>query len=131
MNRLRKLVGVDLTLHAPIIEHTGVTKQGWNESDRLNAERQMTSVLRRSHEMDPKGNLVVTFHSSAGLPEPETRIINEKGEEELKEFWVANEDTGQFSNISEEVNYFKKEQKLDTKTLIKKRNEQIKEISRG
>ena len=123
MNRLRKLVGVDLTLHAPIIEPTGVTKQGWNESDRLNAERQMTSVLRRSHEMDPKGNLVVTFHSSAGLPEPETRIINEKGEEELKEFWVANEDTGQFSNISAEVNYFKKEQKLDTKTLIKKRNE--------
>ena len=123
MNRLRKLVGVDLTLHAPIIEPTGVTKQGWNESDRLNAERQMTSVLRRSHEMDPKGNLVVTFHSSAGLPEPETRIINEKGEEELKEFWVANEDTGQFSNISAEINYFKKEQKLDTKTLIKKRNE--------
>lgn len=123
MNRLRKLVGVDLTLHAPVIEPTGVTKQGWNESDRLNAERQMMSVLRRSHEMDPNGNLVVTFHSSAGLPEPETKIINEKGEEELKEFWVTNEDTGQFSNISTEVNYFKKEQKLDPGMLIKKRNE--------
>jgi len=32
LSRLRKLTGVDLTFHGPIVEPTGVTKAGWDES---------------------------------------------------------------------------------------------------
>ena len=78
INRLKKLTGVDLTLHGPLVEPTGVTKQGWDETQRMQAERQLWVTLEKGHKLDPKGNLVVTFHSSNGLPEPETKIINEK-----------------------------------------------------
>lgn len=123
INRLKKLAGVDLTFHGPLIEPTGVVHQGWDESDRINAERQMKSAVQRAHEVDPQGNLVVTFHSSVGLPEPESRYIDDKGEEVLNQFFVVNEDTGQFQNIAPEANYLKKEQKIEPKKIIEKRNE--------
>jgi len=122
INRLRKLVGVDLTFHGPLVEPTGA-KQGWKEDDRLSVERQMKSAVRRSHDLDPKGNLVVTFHSSNGLPEPETKIINEKGDEVRTEFWVINEDQGRFENVAAEVNQLAKEKAVNPQKMIEKRNE--------
>ena len=44
--------------------------------------------------------------------EPETKVINDKGKEEIKEFWVINEDSGDFQNVGEQINYLKKETKL-------------------
>jgi sugar phosphate isomerase/epimerase len=122
INRLKKLVGTDLTFHGPIIEPTGITKQGWQESDRKQVEIQMSSAVTRSHDLDPKGNIVVTFHSSAVNIEPETEIVNEKGEKELKEFWVINEDTGEFRQVSKQINYLKGETKLDPDAIVERQN---------
>ena len=100
INRLKKLTGVDLTFHGPLVEATGFQgRQGWTEEDRKQAERQMISAVQRSHELDPKGNLVVTFHSSNGLPDPETIVFNEKGEKEIKDFWAVDEYGGQFRDV--------------------------------
>ncbi len=106
INRLKKLVGVDLTLHGPLVEPTGVTKQGWDETQRMQAERQMWVTLEKSHKLSPEGNLVVTFHSSQGLPEPETRVFNEKTKkEEVREMMVVDERNGQFTPIVPKENY--------------------------
>ncbi len=125
VERLKKLTGIDLTFHAPIIEVTGFQgRQGWTEEDRERTERDMISTVRRAHELDPDGNLVVTFHASNGLPEPETKIIKENGESQLKSFWVIDEKGGTFHNIAEQVNYLKKDQKFDPQEIIKKQNEE-------
>lgn len=107
INRLKKLVGIDLTLHGPLVEPTGVSRQGWDESQREQSERQMLSAVKRGQGIEKDGNLVVTFHASNGLPAPETKIFNENTKkEEIKEFWVVDERTGNFKNISLEKNYF-------------------------
>src|SRR3989344_8593353 len=81
IHRLKKLVGVDLTFHGPIIEPSGFGRAGWSEDERMQAERQIFSAIERGHDLDPKGNLVITFHSSGpGLPELSPTVKNEKGE---------------------------------------------------
>ncbi len=98
INRLRKLVGAEITFHGPLVEPTGVSRQGWAEEDRTAAERQIISAVERSHAMNPEGNLVITFHASNGLPEPETKIL-EDGKTKVKSVFVVDERTGQFSNL--------------------------------
>jgi len=107
INRLKKLVGVDLTLHGPLVEPTGVSRQGWDESQRVQAERQMWSALQRARRLGEK--TIVTFHSSNGLPEPEMRIKNENAKEGepdeiIKEIMVVNERDGQFTQFSPKEN---------------------------
>jgi len=123
LSRLRKLAGVELTLHAPLIEPTGVTRQGWDPSHREQAERQMWNAVEKAHELDKDGNIVVTFHSSASLPEAETKVI-EDGKEKIMEFMVVNERDGQFERVHFKPSYFlKEEQKAITP------DEQIKKIN--
>ncbi len=127
VERLKKLTGIDLTFHAPLVEVTGFQgRQGWDEEDRVRVEREMISTVRRAHALDPNGNLVVTFHASNGLMDPEKREIKEDGTSELKEFWVINEDAGQFQNITQDPNYLKKEEnkKINPGELITKQNEE-------
>ena len=128
INRLRKLSGVDLTLHGPLVEPTGVRQQGWTEADRTQSENQMWSAVERGHNMDPKGNLVITFHSSNGLPHPETITKDEKtGKNVLQNFWVVDERTGQFSALTPSTNYLTgKPQETDVEALkrtVEKQNE--------
>ncbi|NCO11683.1 hypothetical protein CO038_01495 [Candidatus Pacearchaeota archaeon CG_4_9_14_0_2_um_filter_39_13] len=108
INRLKKLVGADLTFHGPIVEPTGVTRQGWDPSHRQQAERQMWSAVERAHELDPDGNIVVTFHSSASLPEPETRVYDPATKQWVtKSIAIVDERTGQFDNLQPKPDYFK------------------------
>ena len=121
INRLKKLTGVDLTFHGPLIEPTGVSKQGWNESHREQAEKQMWSSIERAHKIDPDGNIVITFHSSNGLPDPETKVLTEEKDPftgkvrtvpVTKEFWVVDERTGNFQNAIPEKDFLRDKEKL-------------------
>lgn len=123
LNRLKQITGVDLTLHGELIEPTGVSKQGWEESDRKQAEIQMWTTLERGHKLDPKGNIVVTFHASNGLPEPETKFFDKEKGEEIKTVWVVDERTGNFSSVTPRYSYFK--DKKDTPDdALNKQNEE-------
>ena len=75
MNRLSKLVGATVSVHGPILEPSGLTKEGFSESNRQGVERQMISAVQRSHLVNPDESIPVTFHSSASLQD----IIPEKG----------------------------------------------------
>ncbi len=65
IHRLSKLTGTETTVHAPIIEPSGLTEHGWNEAFRDAAERRLLSVVERAHELNPQGNTPVTIHASA------------------------------------------------------------------
>ncbi|MEK6825280.1 MAG: hypothetical protein AABY00_00680 [Nanoarchaeota archaeon] len=117
INRLRKMAGVDLTFHGPLVEPTGITKQGWDESQRVESEKKMWSAVDRAHRVDPDGNIVVTFHSGVAGLQPETKIIDEKEKDPKKRektmtIMVVDEQSGNFSSIPlTEKRYFPGEER--------------------
>lgn len=80
--RLNKLTGAESTMHAPLIEPSGVmdaNQGGWSEESRVMAEEQLKGIVIRSHELNPNGNIPVTIHAS-NLPGTEMIPEVEKGE---------------------------------------------------
>ncbi len=128
INRLSKLTGVDISVHAPIIEPSGLTEQkGFTESNRISAERQMFSAVEKSHEINPDGNIPVTFHSSVILPGQMT----EKGKKPER-MLVINQETNQLSPVPmrEERNFPGEEMKSKTqKEIVQKELQKINEDS--
>ncbi|MEK6945489.1 MAG: hypothetical protein AABW63_01725 [Nanoarchaeota archaeon] len=68
--RLAKLTGIDVSVHGPVIDTTGIDPRrgGYSESDRVLSEKKIIQTLERSHELNPDGNIPVNFHSAEGLP---------------------------------------------------------------
>ncbi len=119
LNRLRKVVGknVELTLHAPLVEPSGLVKRGWDSYEREQAERQMIDAITKAHKLNPEGNVVTTFHASVAGAPAETIIWEEKmveGEKRkvpvVKEAYVMNETTGDVATISLKPSYFEGEE---------------------
>ncbi len=82
IHRLAKLTGAEISLHAPMIDPSGITEHGWNEINQGMAERQLWSAVERSHDLNPKGNVPVTMHASTvPLPPAVFKIKGEDGEE--------------------------------------------------
>ncbi len=81
--RLQKMSGAETTVHAPMIEPSGLTKEGWSEADRETAERQLKMVVEKSHELNPQGNIPITIHASA-LPGTEFSPVSKEMVEEYK-----------------------------------------------
>ena len=67
MNRMAKLTGADISVHAPIIEPSGMGEQGWNEAARVLAEKQIKSVIDRTAPLNERGGMSINFHGSGGL----------------------------------------------------------------
>jgi len=114
MRRVFKLTGVKPTMHGPLLDASGIAEGGFTEENRLGVEKQMESAVLRSHKLDPKGNISVTFHSTVNLPEmqPHTRKDGKKIEEGL---WIIDESTGQIGQIKSEKRYFPEEGKFTGK----------------
>lgn len=123
IQRLAKLTGTDVTVHGPLIEPSGMTQQGYSEISRESNERQMLQAIERSHEINPNGNIPVTFHSSAQLPGPE--IQKTKEGEEIRGQYVVNSEQGSIAGMVRiKERYFPGEEKMDIKTEIGKYNEE-------
>ena len=108
INRLRKLTGADISVHGPVTEASGITQQGFDEMSRLGEERRFSEVLIRSHEVNPDGNVVVTTHSSAGLPGTEWKKIPEKGKGfagESQKIIAVDRETGKMIPIEEDKKF--------------------------
>ena len=127
MRRVLKLTGVKPSFHAPIIEASGFTQEGWNESNREGAERQLQSAVLRSQRLDPDGNISVTVHSTAQLPEMQP-ITKTKDGEKRTMLWVVNPDTGKYGQIKPEKRYFPGEEGF--KPEEEKRFDPIKELEK-
>ncbi|MFH1801461.1 MAG: TIM barrel protein [archaeon] len=104
VKELAKLTGADITLHAPIVEASGVTEQGWSEMNRARAEKQMEFAVKRAHEINPEKSSPVTFHSSAGIPGTEYKIVD--GKFAPQKLIVINRETGKMAPLEEEKKYY-------------------------
>lgn len=124
MRRLKELTGVGLTLHGPLVEATGAGQGRWDPQQRIFAERQMINAVERAGKMG--SNTIVTFHSSNGLPEPETRVkIKDPETGKMKEvvsaITVVNERTGEIGQWPRRgANYWEGEQTYNPKDDLKK-----------
>ena len=110
IGRVAKLTGVDPTMHGPMIEASGYTQQGWTETGRAQAEKQMFSAIERAHDISPDGNMNVTFHSSTMLPQQDIKMKEKDSEgnyiEKIKSFMVVDPISGQIEQIKEKEKYF-------------------------
>lgn len=104
VNRLSKVTGVDVSVHGPVIEASGMTKEGYSDANREAVERQMNLTVERSHELSPDGNIPVTFHSSAMLPGPEMKKT--KDGFEVDKMLVINQETGQMNAVKKETKFY-------------------------
>jgi len=120
VNKLSKLTGIDITFHGPIIEASGISKDGFSDFSREAAEKQMFLAVERSHDLNPKGNIPVTFHSSASLPGE----ITPKGKERPDEFLAINIEKGSFHRIPIQEKKFPGEEKATVTQELNKINEQ-------
>ena len=97
MNRLAKLTGVDVTVHGPLIDASGVTQQGFEDQQREIAERKIISAIEKSHQINPNGNSPITFHTANQLPG--ARYAKTKEGEHVEFMPIVNQETGQISGV--------------------------------
>ncbi len=102
INRMAKLTGAKISVHAPMIEPSGLGEQGWSETNRQLAERQLNDIVEKSIEMDDKGGMPITIHSS-GLPGTEYKMTPEG--KKIERLMIINQETGKPAPIEEEKKY--------------------------
>ena len=118
VNRLSKLTGVDVSLHGPVINISGINQQGFSETEREAAERRIADTLLRAKELNPDGNIPVTFHSAEGIPGSQPLPPSErKKEEEYQRLIIVNKDSGKMAPLEPEIRYHPGEKKLEPEHL--------------
>jgi sugar phosphate isomerase/epimerase len=105
VNKLSKLTGVDISLHAPVIDSAGMSQQGFSEIGREQAERKISQILERSHELNPNGNIPVTFHAAEGVPGSEWTPSKEGGII-TKRLIAVDRESGKMIPLTEEKKYY-------------------------
>jgi len=120
MRRKAKLAGikapgeestVQLTLHAPIVgtDPSGIGQQGYDESNRVQVEKQLKDVIDKALELDSKGNMPITIHgSNAAGSNWKYKVNEETGKrEKAREMLVAvDRISGQISPIKEDTKVY-------------------------
>lgn len=114
--RLKKLTGIDVSVHGPVIDTTGISQNGFSELNREASERKIFETLRRSQELDPKGNIKVNFHSAEGIPGSEWKVIGDeekKIKSEARRLILVNKETGKLAPMEEERKHLPGEEDLE------------------
>lgn len=127
MKRLSKLTGVKTSLHGPMLEASGIVEGYYTDENRFGVEKQIESTVLRANKLDPEGNISVTFHSTAQLPEMRPHI-KKNGEKIEEGIFIINEDTGQINRIRPQERYLEDGKKFtgeQIKSLAKKELERL------
>ncbi|MFH1452329.1 MAG: TIM barrel protein [archaeon] len=105
MRALMKLTGVKPSVHGPIIDPAGFGERGWDgDVAREDNERRMFGTIEKAHELDPKGNVPIVFHSSAVGVGPEYRR-GKDGEFIKQKGFAVNRETGQLAPLKREYKF--------------------------
>jgi hypothetical protein len=105
INRMAKLLKITPTMHAPMIDPTGITEQGWNQMNQEVAKRQLLAAVERGQKLNPDGNTVITMHASTVNLPPSEMKIKENGQEITKSVLLVSPQ-GTLKQIKEEERYF-------------------------
>jgi sugar phosphate isomerase/epimerase len=100
IDRLAKLTGAKISLHAPIVEPSGMGEQGWSELQRQAAERQLNDVVEKAYELSSKESVPITIHSTGGAGS-EFVPDKEKGKK-ISRLIAVERDTGRPAGVLEE-----------------------------
>jgi len=76
-------------------------------------------VVERSNEINPQGNVPVTFHSSAILPGQ----VKKRGKEEPEEIFIINSESGSVNKLPLRKRSFPGEGDINTEQELEKVNE--------
>jgi hypothetical protein len=110
VNRLSKLIGTEVSVHGPVIDTSGISREGgFSEINRESSERKIIETIQRSHEINPNGNILVNFHSAEGIPGTEwKKIPNEKEgfEGQAKRMIAVDRETGQLIPLEEDKKFY-------------------------
>lgn len=109
VRRLGKLTGVDVSVHGPVIDTTGIDPRrgGYSEADRVLAEKKVFQTLQRSHELDDKGNIPVNFHSAEGLPGSEFGSKRgPEGQRVYNKIIAVNKESGRLVPLEKEEKWY-------------------------
>ena len=107
VRRLSKLTGVEITVHGAITDASGIRNEGreFSEERRQEVERKLFQSIERSHQINPDGNIPVTFHTSNQLMGP-TWEITKDGKEEISMMPIVNVDTKQVNVVKKTEHYY-------------------------
>lgn len=106
INRMAKLTGAKVSVHAPLIEPSGIDpeqRRPWDESYRELAERQLNDVVEKSIEMDDKGGMPITIHCS-GIPGTEYKMTDDG--KKVERLIAINKETGKMAPLEEERKFY-------------------------
>jgi endonuclease IV len=122
INRMAKLTGSDISVHAPIVEASGIGEQGYDEGARKIAEQQLINVVERTAPMNDKGGMSITIHGAGAIPGVEYKMTPEgKTEEKIV---VVNRDTGKLTTaLQEEKKFYPSTKDWDKGTVLTPKDE--------
>jgi len=104
--RIQKLAGAETSIHAPILEPSGIGREGWSESDRAAVERELKMVVDKSHELSPQGNIPITIHASAihGTEySPPSKEMVEDYKKQIREYRGRDPTPEELKNLNEQM----------------------------
>jgi len=84
MRRLAQLTETKVSMHAPIVDPSGFTQQGWNEAHRKEAESIFGHVVEKAHALDKSGNVPVVIHGANIVGAFWDKELEEKYKKELE-----------------------------------------------
>ncbi len=105
INRMAKLTGAKISVHAPLMEASGLDQQaGWSEENRVLAERRFMSVIDKTFDLDENGRIPIVMHS-ANIPGTEWKI-DEKGNKVIEKMIVVDRESGRMTPIEAKERYY-------------------------
>lgn len=108
VRRMAKLTGAKISVHAPLIEPSGISqgKDGaggrWTEANRKFSEDQLKAVVEKSYSLDHRGNMPIVIHS-AGIPGTEYEMT--KDGKKIQKLVAINRETGNIVPLIERMHY--------------------------
>jgi len=109
INRLTKITGTEATIHAPMIDPSGISQEGWDKMVQNSAEKQLWAVVKRSHDLNPDGNVVVTMHASTAQLPAANMTYMEDGKIQTKSALVI-DPQGKIGQLKYEEKFFPTEE---------------------
>ena len=104
VNRLSKLTGIDISVHGPVMDASGMSQNGFSEVHREAEERRIADVLMRSTEVKPEGNVNVTFHSAEGIPGTEWKTLGK--DRTARKIIAVDRQSGKMIPLEEEKKFY-------------------------
>ncbi|MEM3091954.1 MAG: TIM barrel protein, partial [Candidatus Pacearchaeota archaeon] len=124
VHRLSKLTGVNISMHAPVMNVSGIDpRSGFSESERAAAERRVQQILLRARELSPDGNVPVNFHSAEGipgsqfLPPSKVKQLEEKNKTKYEQLVIVNRETGSINTAKKDILNIPGDEKIITEEL--------------